>query len=173
MSKSKIWIALALVLVAAAGVVIGVFAEKWWFTKRPGMRGGVPNPANYPSMNRWASDLGLTAEQQAKIRDIFKDNEGRIKALRTDFFKNLGDIRDQMKKDIDAVLTPEQKQKLEAMIQKQIEEHRRDMDRRPKPPRTPNPKPNIKKESMNEKEVDRRSGDSGSLRWSHPGLQPV
>jgi Spy/CpxP family protein refolding chaperone len=173
MSKSKIWITIALVLVFATGVAVGVFAEKWWFTKRPGMRGGGPNPANYPSMARWANELGLTAEQQAKIQDIFKANEERIKGLRTDFYKNLGDIRDQMRKEIDAVLTPEQKQKMEAMIQKQMEQHRKEMERRPKPPRNPNSKPNIKKESPNEKEVDRRTGDSGSLRWSHPGLQPA
>jgi Spy/CpxP family protein refolding chaperone len=173
MSKSKVWITLAIILVFAAGIVVGVFAEKWRFGRRPGMRSGGPNPANYPSMTRWANELGLTAEQQAKIQDIFKANEERIKGLRTDFYKNLNVIRDQLKKDIDAVLTPEQKQKLEAMIQKQMEQHRKDMERRPKPPRNPNLKPNIKKESTNEKEVDRRAGDPGSHRGSHPGLQPA
>jgi len=173
MSKSKVWITLAIILVFAAGVVVGVFAEKWRFGRRPGMRGGGPNPARYPSMARWANELGLTAEQQAKIQDIFKVNNERIEGLRKDLNKNVDEIRGQLKKDVDAVLTPEQKQKMEAMIQKQMEQHRKDMERRPKPPRNPNSKPNIKKESPNEKEVDRRSGDSGSLRWSHPGLQPV
>jgi Spy/CpxP family protein refolding chaperone len=44
--------------------------------------------------------------------------------------KRYTEIRAQLKAEIDAVLTPAQKQKLEAMIQKHNEERRRENERR-------------------------------------------
>jgi Spy/CpxP family protein refolding chaperone len=169
MKKLWFWVMITLILVFAAGVVGGVFAERWWFVKRPDMRRG--GPANYPSMDSWAKELGLTAEQRAKIREIFKKNDERIKGLRTYFFKHLDVIRDELKKEIDAVLTPEQKQKLEAMIQKHLEERRKESEKREKRIDS-RPSPNPKKESMHEKENDRRAGDPGGRRGSRPGLCP-
>ena len=166
MKKSTPWIILALVLVFAAGVM----GERWWFAKRPQMR----RPANterYPSHDRWAKDLGLTAEQQEKIREIFKKNDGRIKELRSDFYKHIGEMRDEMKKEIDAVLTPAQRVKNEAMIQKSMEERRRENEKRDKQNESQRNR-NQKKENVIEKESGRRSGDPGGPRGSHPGLHP-
>ena len=170
MKKSTPWIILTLVLVFAAGVVGGVMGERWWFAKRPQMRRPV-NAERYPSHDRWAKDLGLTAEQQEKIREIFKKNDGRIKELRSDFYKHIGVMRDEMKKEIDAVLTPEQRVKNEAMIQKSMEERRKENEKRDKQNESPRNR-NPKKESVNEKESSRRSGDPGGPRGSHPGLHP-
>jgi Spy/CpxP family protein refolding chaperone len=58
----------------------------------------------------------LSQAQQDQIREIFKRNEDRLKAFGEEFHKRLGEMRSQIKNEIDAVLTPEQKQKLEAMI---------------------------------------------------------
>jgi len=134
--KSKLWIILSLILIFAAGVGGGIFAERWWLAKKPEARRGI-NAARYPSHDRWAKELGLTAEQQEKIREIFKKNDVRIKGLRTDYFKHVGEMRDELKKEIDAVLTPAQKQKMEAMIQKFSEERRRDNEKREKTKRIP------------------------------------
>jgi Spy/CpxP family protein refolding chaperone len=168
--KSTLWIALSLILVFAAGVVGGVLGERWWFAKKPQMR----RPANaerYPSHDRWAKDLGLTAEQQEKIREIFKKNDDRIKELRSDFFKHIGEMRDEMKKEIDTVLTPEQRTKNEAMIQKAMEDRRKENEKRDKQSESQRNRIQ-KKESVNEKESSRRSGDPGGPRGSHPGLHP-
>jgi Spy/CpxP family protein refolding chaperone len=168
--KSKLWIILSLILIFAAGVGGGIFAERWWLAKKPEARRGI-NAARYPSHDRWAKELGLTAEQQEKIREIFKKNDERIKGLRTDYFKHVGEMRDELKKEIDAVLTPAQKQKMEAMIQKFSEERRRDNEKREKQNESQRNR-NLKKESNNEKKGDRRSGDPGGSLWSHPGLYP-
>lgn len=170
MKKSKLWIILSLILIFAAGVGGGIFAEHWWLAKKPEARRSIM-AARYPSHDRWAKELGLTAEQQEKIREIFKKNDERIKGLRTDYFKHVGEMRDELKKEIDAVLTPAQKQKMEAMIQKFSEEHRRDNEKREKQNESQR-KRNLKKESDNEKKGDRRSGDPGGSLWSHPGLYP-
>lgn len=177
MKKSKLWIVLSLLLVFAAGVVGGVFCERLWISKKPEAR-RPGNVARYPSHDRWARDLGLTTEQQEKIQEIFKKNEERIKnderikTLRGDLDKHFGEIREQLKKEIDAVLTPEQKKKMEAMIQKYSEERRRAGEKREKQNESRRNR-NIEKESSNEKEGDHRSSDSGGYRRSHPGVWPV
>lgn len=170
MKKSKLWIILSLILIFAAGVGGGIFAERWWLAKKPEARRGI-NVARYPLHDQWVKELGLTAEQQEKIREIFKKNDVRIKGLRTDYFKRVGEMRDELKKEIDAVLTPAQKQKMEAMIKKFSEERRRDNEKREKQNESQRNR-NLKKESDNEKKGDRRSGDPGGSLWSHPGLYP-
>ena len=137
MNKSRLWIILSLILLFAAGMVAGIFADKWFLNKKGDAR---RNPGNRPpTLEFWTKELGLTVEQQTKIREIFKQNEGRLqsderlKSLRGDLDKRYGEIRAQLKAEIDAVLTPEQKQKLEAMIQKHDEERRQENERRQRP----------------------------------------
>jgi Spy/CpxP family protein refolding chaperone len=169
MKKSRLWIALSLILLFAAGMVAGVLADRWLLTKKTSDR--RPTAPRPPSMDRWAKDLGLTEDQQAKIKEIFKKNEERMKTLRTDFYQHLGEIRAQLKTEIDAVLTPEQRKKQEAMIQKHIEEQRKESDRRNRG-REPRPGDNKRKENANEKEVDPRNPGPGGHRSGHPGLYP-
>lgn len=161
MNKSKWWIALALILVFAAGFTLGVFGGRWLLARLS------PGP---PSQERWAKELGLTADQQAKIREIFKQNEDRIKELRNDYYKHIGEMRDAIRKDIDAVLTPEQRQKLEAMIQK-MEQRRKENSPRDKRGESPS-KENATKEKQGEKETDHRSGGPSGSRGSWPGAWP-
>jgi Spy/CpxP family protein refolding chaperone len=133
MNKSRLGIVSSLILLFAAGLVAGIFADKWFLSKRAEVRrpGGRP-----PTLEIWTKELGLTVEQQSKIREIFKQNETRLqsderlKSLRSDMDKRYAEIRAQLKAEIDAVLTPAQKQKLEAMIQSHNEERRRENERR-------------------------------------------
>jgi Spy/CpxP family protein refolding chaperone len=168
-NKPKLWIALALVLVFAAGVTLGVFGGRWLLAKRPPDR-----RSDAPSQERWAKELGLTAEQQVQIREIFKkhdpEKDERLKELRTDLNKYLGEMRDAMRKDIDAVLTSEQRQKMAVMIQK-MEQRRRDNSPRDKRSESPT-KENTIKEKQGEKETDHRSGGPGGSRGSWPGTWP-
>jgi Spy/CpxP family protein refolding chaperone len=166
MSKSRLWIVLSLVLVFAAGAAAGIFAERYWFVRRPPARS-----ADRPTHEHWVKALGLTEEQRTKIREIFKKNDVRLTELRTDFDKHLGDIRSAMMKEINAVLTPEQKAKQDAMIKQYREARKKETERRTqnsgaRPQGTPT------KELNNEKETRHRSGDPGDRRGSHPGLFP-
>jgi Spy/CpxP family protein refolding chaperone len=180
MNKPRLFFVLALVFVFAAGVVAGVFAERLWFAKKPAFRG--PSRGGVPTHDRWSQELGLTDEQKAKIQEIFKKNEERMKDLRaeynkfrSEFDKRVGVVREELRKEIDAVLTPEQRKKQEAMIQRAREEHRRDMERRNPPPRPRSkniPQGNPTKERTDEQKSDPRSGDYRDRRGSHPGLHP-
>jgi Spy/CpxP family protein refolding chaperone len=172
MKKSRLWIVLSLILVFTAGLAAGVFAERLWFGKHPG---GRPSGRDHvPSHDRWAKDLGLTEDQQAKIQEIFKKNEARMDELRVDYFKHLGVIRDELRKEIDPILTPEQRQKQDEMIKQARERYRREMDRRPssKPRSQNNPQGKPPKERSDEKENHSWSGDYRDRRGSHPGLFP-
>jgi Spy/CpxP family protein refolding chaperone len=169
MTKSRLWIVLSLVLVFAAGVAAGIFAERSWLGRHPSPPAGGRGHA--PSHDSWAKELGLTEEQKALIQDVFKKNDERIKGLRTDFYKHLGEIRGELKKEIDAILTPEQRAKQEAMMQKYLEERRKDNARRDPGPK-PRPEGNTTNERNYEEENHPRSGDPGDHRGSHPGLFP-
>ncbi len=130
--KPRLWI-ISFILVFAAGIAAGVFGHNW----REAARRDANKP---PSMETWAKELGLSADQQAKLREVFKANDTRIrgdarlKELRAERFKRFGELRKQLQAEIDAVLTPEQKAKNDAMIKRHEEERRTSAARRDPPP---------------------------------------
>jgi Spy/CpxP family protein refolding chaperone len=147
MKKYLLWIVLSLAVVFGLGVAGGVFGERYFVHKksdRPAQQ--RPHP---PSLDAFAKELGLTAEQQDRIREIFKRNDQRMKTLSAEEHKRLGEVRALLKSEIDAVLTPEQKQKFEAMIQRHREEYRR---RSEQSGRTPQRKDSKRPEETNKGE---------------------
>lgn len=167
MKQSRLWIALSLTLVFAAGAAAGVFAQRYWFTRRPPQRSQNrgPSPAD------WEKSLGLSEEQKTMIHEIFKNSDVRITELRTDFYKRVGEIRSQIRKDINAVLTPEQKAKQDEMEKKYREARKKDADRRTSES-NPRPKDNPSKENVDEKETRDRSSDPGRRGRDYPGFFP-
>jgi len=75
---------------------------------------------SFPTLEMLAKELSLSQAQQYEIREIFKRNEARLKAFGEEFHKRVNEMRTLLRNEIDAVLTPEQKQKLEAMIKEHI-----------------------------------------------------
>jgi Spy/CpxP family protein refolding chaperone len=126
--RFKFWLVLSLILAFAAGLVCGIFVDKYVLSKRSdgeGRRG--PHP---PSLEFLSKQLGLSPQQQEQIKEIFRKNEERMKELRTRIHGDLNEVRSQLKDEIDRVITPEQKEKLEAIIKKHIDEQRKnDKDR--------------------------------------------
>ncbi|MBN2199800.1 MAG: hypothetical protein JW747_08135 [Candidatus Aminicenantes bacterium] len=121
------WLAAALALVFLAGAAAGIFFERLVLSPREGHR---RPPDHFPSLEMLARELELTADQQARIKEIFERNEERFRCLRGDIRKNLNDIREQLKREIDAVLTPEQIKKLQDMIARHKDKARREYERR-------------------------------------------
>jgi len=117
-AKVKFWIIFSLVAVFIIGGAAGYFGERYLVHKRHEMRpeGRDRRGPHFPTVEILAKELSLSQVQQDQIREIFKRNEDRLKAFGEEFHKRLGEMRSQLKNEIDAVLTPEQKQKLEAMI---------------------------------------------------------
>jgi len=129
-NRGLFWMIAAIVIVFLAGAVSGVFLDRHVLPRRhaPDRRGGPP----FPSLEMLARDLSLTAEQQDKIRNIFRDNEQRFAELRTAMHDQLEQFRVHIKNEIESVLTPEQLKKFEAIIQKHIEQRQKEIDARRK-----------------------------------------
>lgn len=129
-NHSKLWIALSLVVVFAAGLVSGIFLEQHFIRKRISKKTERRSSVRFPTLKIMAEELGLTSEQQQQIREIFRNNEERMKELGSSYRKQYSQMRAQLKDEIKIVLSEEQNQKFEAMIQKYISERKKEMDRR-------------------------------------------
>lgn len=127
-TKYKILIALTLLVVFGLGVAAGVLGDRY-VVHRADRR--VSSRPHLPSPEAWAKELGLTQEQQDKIREIFKQNEERMKAYRTDSRARLGELRKRLSDEINTVLTPEQKQKNDEMIRRFEELRKKESERNP------------------------------------------
>jgi Spy/CpxP family protein refolding chaperone len=123
-NKLKFWIVFAAILVFGAGLVAGIFIDKFILLRRPGHegRGG----AHFTSMDYMTRELALTPQQKEQMKEIFGGNDERLKELRIQIHGRLSEVRTQLKDEIEKILTPGQKQKLEAMIQKHIAEQKRE-----------------------------------------------
>ena len=91
-------------------------------------QGAQPQPPQPMTMDermaRLTQALNLTAEQQQKIRPVLEQAQQQMQALAADNATPMADrqvkaqaIRENVRSQIDAVLTPEQKQHAEAMSQ--------------------------------------------------------
>ena len=120
--RYKLWIVLSLVAVFGLGIAAGVFGERIFVHRSP-RRDNQPRTP-FMLLAPVAKALQLTMEQQEKIREIFKKNDERMKVFQSEVHTRLGEVRALLKGEVDSILSPEQRQKLEAMIQKHIEESR-------------------------------------------------
>jgi len=119
--KYKLWIALTLLVVFALGVAGGVLGERYFMHKRDRRPGQERTP--FPLLEPVAKALGLTVEQRDKIREVFKQNDERMKGLDTEIHARLREMRGRLKGEIDGILTAEQRLKLDEMIKKEMAKH--------------------------------------------------
>lgn len=128
-NKGAFWMVLTIVVIFVAGALSGVFLDRYLLSGRhdEGRRGGGP-----PSIEEMARDLGLSQDQQDRIREIFRQSEARFRELRANMHQCLDQIREGIKNEIDSVLTPEQKSKFEAMLHEHTAGRPRESDARRK-----------------------------------------
>jgi hypothetical protein len=119
--KYKLWVALTVVLVFALGAAAGIFGERYFMHRRDRRPAQPRTP--YVLLDRVAKALQLTLDEQDKLREIFKRNDERLKLLDGEIHGRLREIWTQLKSEVDAILTPAQRAKLEDMIQKERAKH--------------------------------------------------
>ena len=131
-AKLKFWIVVSLVAVFAIGVAVGYWGERYIVHKRHEARAdkrGDGQPPHFPTVETLAEDLGLSLEQQGRIREVFKTNEARLEAFSGEFHKRLGELRGRLLAEVKAVLTPAQAAKMDARIREFLDKRRKDKDK--------------------------------------------
>lgn len=131
---NKFWIVFSFIIVFAAGLVAGILVENNFLGKTPPRSGDRRSSARFPTLDMMAEELGLTGAQQDQLREIFQNNEERLKTYRSEIHDHYKVLRAQLKEEMDSVFTPEQKAKFEAMIEKYLSERKREMEERKKRP---------------------------------------
>lgn len=127
-SKYKIWIIFSLLAVFALGIAAGILGEKSLKQRRPPR--SERSSDGFPAFMRMAEEIGLTEEQKQELQAIFRKNEERLKEYNKNVRSQLAEIREKLKNEIDSVLTPEQKKKLDELIQKYRQERRKKYEER-------------------------------------------
>ena len=114
-----------LAFVAAAGVASGVVLERSVLARRwdrgpggPGDRSGHRGPGGGPMHERFGHDLGLTPAQEKTIDSIFARHRPAIDSARAISEPRIHTIIDQTRREIDSVLTPEQREKMHARLKR-------------------------------------------------------
>lgn len=115
----KPWkVVLAFSGVFLAGVLAGG-AITMRLEHRPRFGGRLPPPPEFlpKMMARLTDRLELTGEQTAKIRPIIAQAQTDFQQLRRQHVKDVAQVMERMHNDVAALLTPEQKVKLDQMRQ--------------------------------------------------------
>jgi hypothetical protein len=136
--KYRLWVALTIILVFALGAATGIFGERYVMHRRDRRPAQPRTP--FLLLEPVTKALALTPDQQGQLREIFKRSDERMKELDTEIHARLREVRAQLKSEVDAVLTAEQRAKLEDMIQKERAKHQpRKTDKEPQRSDTGNP----------------------------------
>jgi Spy/CpxP family protein refolding chaperone len=132
MGKYKFWIVLSALVAFAAGLLGGIWSERYFFQKRrhAQVARAQRDSVHFPSLEQMSKELRLSAEQQEQIRNIFERNDVKLKELRSDMHGRLTKIRAELKSEIDGVLTVEQRKKFEEMIQNYILKRKEEYEKR-------------------------------------------
>lgn len=126
----KFWIIFSFIIVFVVGAVAGILFEKHIIPAKPEKIKRERRFAHFPTLEIMAKELNLTSEQEEMIREIFSNNEERIKDLRSSIHERLSSIRSQLKSEIKNVLTEEENIKFEAMIEKYIQQRKKEIEKR-------------------------------------------
>lgn len=132
MGKYKFWIVLSVLVAFTAGLLGGIWSERYFFQKKRHARidRAQRDSVHFPSLERMAQELELSTEQQEKIKKIFERNDIKLKELRSDMHGRLTKIRAELKRELDGVLTAEQKEKFEKMIQNYLLQRKQEYEKR-------------------------------------------
>jgi len=126
--RGRLLAALVLFLVAVAGGMAAVVLDR--FVLRPPHGppfhefgrgpGGRPPERERAARDRFAKELGLTAAQRVRIDSLMDRQLKEIRAVRQQVQPRLDSIVGETRREIDAILTPEQRKKAEEMAQRRF-----------------------------------------------------
>ncbi len=106
LTRRKLWFAIFVLVVLAIGFGAGVAADRYLsFPRRP--FGRPPKPAEIA--DRMSRELGLSADQHARLEVVFQRNGDRLEQFRAQTRAQFDTLRKQLDAEIIEILTPEQR----------------------------------------------------------------
>ncbi|MGB7434385.1 MAG: Spy/CpxP family protein refolding chaperone [Candidatus Acidiferrum sp.] len=126
--KARIWLAVVFLVGAAIG---GVFGYSFGHRSYAAMTS--PGPPSEPERRAkrvadMTRELGLTPEQSAKMDDIIRQAHQHMKGIRDKAEQDVDGVREQARGEMRQFLTPEQKPKFEALVQKMDAEKKKQQE---------------------------------------------
>ena len=123
--KARLWLALVFILGAAIGGVFG-----YSFAHRSYAATQGPTTLSEPERRakriaEMTREVGLTPEQSTQIDQIIRQAHGEIKAIHEKTDADVDVVRQKTREQMRSLLTPEQKPKFEAWIQRMDQEKKK------------------------------------------------
>ena len=137
----KVKTTIVIIITLLFGIVFGALLNRTFTHRRIRKVFDAVNPIRFTMILEQAIDP--TDEQKKRIREILQSHAKQVEELRKNAMEEMETSLQALKKELDSVLTPEQKERLEEMMKKRPPWMRRDGE--PWPPRGgPFPKPDRK-----------------------------
>ena len=127
-STSRGRAAVLLILMFAAGLAVGLAAERYALHRGSDDGSRQDDRRGRSTIERFADDLGITDEQQALIDPILVETREQLSAVSDRVRPEWEAVVDSARARIEAVLTPEQVERYRALLDEQ--ESRRNENRR-------------------------------------------
>lgn len=140
LTRRRLWFAVFVLVVFTSGLAAGIAIDRYAGGRRapafgggrpdfgPGARGGPGRRPPRPTeiVDRLSRDLDLSADQRAKLEEIFKRGAERMEKFQEGTRHQFQNLRRQLDAEIVTILSPEQRKKFEEQAR-----------RRPRDPRPP------------------------------------
>lgn len=137
----KVKTTIVIIITLIFGIVLGALINRTFTHRRIRRAFDAVNPNRFTMILEQAIDP--TEEQENQIREILQNHAKQVEELRKKAMEGMETSLQALKKELDSVLTPEQKERLEEMMKKRPPWMRR--EGKPWPPREgPFPKPQRK-----------------------------
>ena len=124
--KAGLWLVLVLVLGAAIGAVFGYsFGHRSYAATKVAAQMPSEPERRAKRVADMTSELGLSAEQSAKMDEIIHGAHEEMKAIHEKSDADVDAVRLKAREQMRQYLTAEQKPKFEAMVQRMDEERKK------------------------------------------------
>jgi len=125
--KARLWLAVVFLVGAAIGAVFGYsFGHRSYAaTVNAPMSESERRAKRVADMT---AQLGLTAEQSAKFDEIIREAHQEMKGIREGAEKQADVAREKARAEMRVVMTPEQKPKFEAMVRRNDEARKKQLE---------------------------------------------
>jgi len=122
--KARLWLAIVFLVGAAIGAVFGYSLGHHTVLAKtnPPMSESERRAKRVADMTK---EVGLTPEQSQKADDIIREAHSEMKGIREKAESDVDGVREKARSEMRAMLTPEQKAKFEAMVQRMDEERKK------------------------------------------------